>query len=433
MEIAGYEIPDQYILAGGGILLVGGFLLSRNKGETKEIAELRPAEGLTWQDVIGRSDEGKLIGPGGPIGETGPPGLPPITPTPTPEPEPEPTPTDEFISDPIDAFSNARNKRAKDGGRACANNRDCPDGKRCRNGRCVGEREENGNTNSNRPHMPREGDGGRDFTDPRLDDPKDRKRRNESGNKVDNGRSVDRRTRDNSTETPVQHNPRSGSIRHPDKDSKHDGNGGRVKTGDIAGNIDINVSGGRETKRGKNADASAKGGRVKTGNIGKGTTGTINATGGTASANASGGNNERERRDREEKDRRDREERDRVNAENARRNQGGGGGGKGKGRGGYGVAGINTNGYGRLDGRGGDAEGFVRTHISPGSTTGSFMASPQALTGRNDNLVIARGETLKGLAKRAYGSASFWPRIVTLNNRVILPEGEIPAGTKIRI
>lgn len=364
MEIAGYDIPDKYVLAGGGILLVGGFLLSKRGGETtKEIAELRPAEGLTWQDIIGTSDEGKLIGPGGPLGESGPPGTPG-----TPGIPGTPSKKHKKHKD-KDGDNDKPNNRngGRDGGRDDDRNRDRDDG----------------NTLNNRPRMPHTRDDNKHIDDPRLDTPKDRARRNESRNRVDNGRSRriddDRRVR---TETPIRVNPRTGAIRHPDRDrTRRDRD--------------------RDREDNSRANGNADGGTVTLGDIDKGTHLNINVDGGREIERDSG--------------RRDRERR-RV-----------------AGRAGYGVAGIESDGYGRLDGRDGSAEGFVRTNISPGSTTGSFMPGPQALSGRTDTLVIRKGETLKGLSKRAYGDSHFWPRVVTLNNRVLLPEGEIPAGTKIRI
>lgn len=355
MEIAGYEIPDQYVIGGVGVLVVGGFLLSRRDKSTEETATIRPAEGLTWQDIIGTSDEGKLIGPGGPSGtpgESGPPGV-PGGPGTNPDPE-------------------------------CSANSDCANGRKCRNGRCVKDRDRdrdrdrnrhrdrNGNRNHNRPDMPSGRDGHRDFTDPRGDTPRDRNRRDQSRNRI-NDRNRDRpsiRERfERRSNDRVRVNPRTGSIRHPDRDSRRN-----------------------DRNRDGRAHADASGGTVKLGNIDKGTQLHINVSGGREIARA-----------------------------------------RGRGRGGEGVAGINTDGYGRLDGRDGKADGFVRTNISPGSTTGSFMPGPQALSGRNDSMVIRKGETLKGLARRAYGSDRFWPRVVTLNNDVLLPEGEIPAGTRIRI
>src|SRR4051812_5111503 len=76
MEIAGYDIDNKYLLY-GGIGLGAIFLLTRNKSQpTAPVGYLQPAEGLSWDDIIGQSDDGKLVGPGGPVGVPGPAGPP---------------------------------------------------------------------------------------------------------------------------------------------------------------------------------------------------------------------------------------------------------------------------------------------------------------------------------------------------------------------
>jgi hypothetical protein len=371
MEIAGYNIPDQYLLGGVGILVVGGFLLTRKPSSTGEIATLQPAEGLTWQDIIGRSDDGKLIGPGGPIGDSGPPG--PLTPPPDINPPPPVT---------------GRTPTPAASTRECRKDRDCGQGKKCKNGRCQGDgkRQNNrgrqhGNSGNNRPSM---GSGNNtstrnNATDPRINNARDKRQQNESRNRIDNNKSkrIDS-TPNNRNNGRVNANPVSGSVKHPDKQRSN-----------------------RDRQNNNRAHAKADAGTVKTGNIDKGTKLHISANAGKATASSKGKNNQKQR---------------------------------GRGRAGYGaVPGLESDGYGRMDGRGGDAEGYIRTNISPGNTTGGFMATPQPITGVNATKTLRKGESLKGLAQRSYGLTSFWPRLVTLNNDVMLPEGEIPAGTRFRV
>jgi nucleoid-associated protein YgaU len=79
------------------------------------------------------------------------------------------------------------------------------------------------------------------------------------------------------------------------------------------------------------------------------------------------------------------------------------------------------------------AAGFIRTNISPGRTTGSFMPVPQPIRRAGSTAILQEGETLRQLSKRAYGYEKWWPRIVALNNTYDFANREIPAGTVLRI
>lgn len=431
VQIGAYDIEDKYVAAGAGVLVLGGILLTRRKPQdTVQTAEIRPAEGLSWSDVFPTDKGGSLIGPGGDIGEPGPPGIPGTTPPTT-------------ISDPPDAFGctadsdcicaanrtncrcvagacqsdpisepdpinpNPRDPKNPNKGKdECRNDNQCRNNEKCRHGKCVAERN-NGGRNDNQgsftptPNMPdRNNDPkNRNRTDPNLDRPKDRKRR-------DNARSIFD-TRPNQDE------------RHEDREDRSRNNR-TVEIDPINGGIKIDRRGGRERERGKNANSDASGGNVRLGDIDKGTHGDIDVGGGRAISISDDGR----RKQQEDKDRKDREDRARQQNNNNRPNNN-----NKKGKGGYGLA---ENGFGRADGIDNADTGWTRTNISPGSITGGFMPVPAALTGGKKSATIQSGETLKGLARRQTGIMGFWPRIAALNQDIETPNGHIPAGTKLR-
>lgn len=236
-------------------------------------------------------------------------------------------------------------------------------------------------------------DRNRNDRDPRLDDPKDRNRRDQGDNRV------------NRNDPPEVNQPGSDTSRNRDRDRDNE-----KKRGDQSGNFKINNRGGRERERGKNANADADGGKVSIGNVNGNANGKVDVSGGTAQANASGGN--------------------------GNRSGGGGGGGnnknKGKGKGGEAES-VFAADTGRQDGRGGTASGNVRQNISPGQRTGGFLPMFQPIATVGETATIQRGETLKGLSRRVYGAEKFWPKIVRLNNDYDFQRGYIPAGTTFRI
>jgi hypothetical protein len=388
MEIAGYDVDTKYVIAGAaglGIL----FLVSRGKGKADDntFATLRPAEGLTWKDVIGESDPGKLIGPGGESGGAGlegppgPPGLPGVG----------------FIgTSPVSGGGGGRNRNrggGRDKNRGGGRHDDRQHTGRSNDGGGSGRRNKNAadepldTPNSRhangRPRMPSVKDKSR--RDPRLDDPRSAKRRNDGDNRVNRNRSHENAGGDRDT---------SGN--------------------DIRGNENIDVSGGHAKSRGKNANASAKGGSVSRGNIDKNAHVDINARGGTAHADASGG---------------DGNSHDKKKAKQLRNRLTGGG------RGGAAVdwSGIEDAGFGRQDGQGTDVTDDVSSQPFRGHTTGSFMPFPQPLSAIGERAAIQKGETLRGFSQRTLGSEHFWPRIVKLNNSYAWGDNEIPAGTVFRI
>jgi hypothetical protein len=188
-------------------------------------------------------------------------------------------------------------------------------------------------------------------------------------------------------------------IDRRDNTGRVDARGGTIRRGDISGSVHINVSGGREIQRGRgNVHADASGGNVRTGNIDRNANVRIQAHGGTAVAIARGGSHQISRH---------------IGA-------------------GYGDVGTENEGFGRVDGNN-QAAGFIRTNISPGRTTGSFMPVPQPITRAGSTAILQEGETLRQLSKRAYGYEKWWPRIVALNNTYDFANREIPAGTVLRI
>ena len=229
--------------------------------------------------------------------------------------------------------------------------------------------------------------------DPRLDDPKRERRRREGRGGL----------RDD--------NPR------PDTGNANGGNGN-------GGRLDIDVSGGRERSRGKRANARADGGRANVGNVGPNTSGKIDASGGKAKANASGGNGNRTGQDAKQAAKK---------VVQAAR----GGNNKKRGKGGEAFAGDDPfyqNGHGRQDGMGVQAALAVNTNPTPGGTIGGFMGRPSPLRGPHDVVVVKEGDTLSGLAQRVYGGTGQVERLYTLNRDQLVGNGKIlRAGTRLKV
>lgn len=430
MEIFGQEIDNRYVaIAGAGGLGLLFFLTRGDGSDEEQFAYLRPAEGLTWDDVLDGDDSGKVPFPG-PPGLPGPPG-PPGTAPPAAPPQDRP------------------GRR----GDRCSRNRDCGGRLVCLNGECVppgvadrerdrerpererpereprfetpereprdvrdprdrdprerNERDRNGNRDFDRPRMPNRNP---DIDDPRLDNPRDRRRRDEGSNRFsgpDTGRKDFDIIRRGGTEI----------GRNADAD------GGIVDIGDIGrgvtGRIDVGGGTAISRDRGRNsgtARARADGGNVRTGNVRNNPRGDtrviIEAGGGRAQADASGGNRQ-------------------GNQEVGRKVR------RLFGRGGEAFYGESTlfdsQSVGRNDGFGGQPAGYIRTNPNPGSTVGGFMPVSQPITQPGETATIRSGETLRGLARRKFGDPSRVPRIYALNQSLLMGRTEIPAGTKFRI
>lgn len=381
MEIAGREIDNKYVIA--GVAAVGILALLNRKtdtGDGQQSVTLVPGDGVSWADVLGERDSGRLIGASGDTGSPGPPGAPGV-----PGPAGPPGPAGNNGSN----GSNGSGNGNGGGQNRCRRDRDCPEGQECRNGRCkpaTGQNDGNqgqsgnghGGNRHNRPDEPNtrpgDGNGGKDRN--RNDRPI-MKRRN------DNPSNPDRKNDGDNTVTQTDNT-------HKDKEKNR---------GNVGGRFRINARGGREREKGDNANANADGGRVNLGNVDAGSKGKVDVSGGKATADASGGNG---------------------NRTGKRKRQGG-------------DSPLFADGTGRLDGKGGTASGFVRTNISPGGMVGGFMPNPQPIATIGETAQIQAGETLRGFAHRTLGDGRFWSRIVRLNNDYDFGRGVIPAGTTFRI
>lgn len=436
MELFGQEIDNRYVAVGGAGLLGLLFYLTKGDGSEsdEQFAYLRPAEGLTWDDVLDGNDEGVVPFPG-PPGLPGPPGT---SPPPT---DTAPPPTD----------------RPGRRGDRCSRKRDCGGRLVCFEGECVppgvaereerpgrerpgdrpgrerprdeprfrtpepindprdrnprdrNERDRNGNRDPNRPNMPNRNP---DVDDPRLDSPRDRSRRDAGGGTFVN---PDRGQKDFIID-------RRGGIA---RGRNAEADGGIVDIGDIDRGVTgrIDVGGGTAISRDRggrgqgSARSNANAGSVRLGNVNSRNSDTrtvIEAGGGRAQADASGGNRQGNQ----------------AVGNRVRKALGGRRGGDAT----YGEATLFSNeGIGRNDGFGGKAAGFVRTNPTPGSTVGGFMPVSQPITQPGETAIIRPGESLRGLAQRKYGDPSRVPRIVALNQSLLMGRTEIPAGTKFRI
>jgi hypothetical protein len=256
MEVLGYEVTPKMLAIGGAGVAGLMYLVSRGQsGDTgAQTINLVPSGDLGWETIRDGDPSGRLIGGPGPAGEPGPagaPGEPGVPGTPgTPG-----TGTGTGVDQDDDKRRRRRrdrdkNDRGNGGGRRDRDDRGNGGGRRDRDRDQI--REPDRPNQGNRQNPPK-------VDDPRLDDPK-RARRREEGR---GGLRNDRRNDDTSENT---------------------GNGGR---------IDIDVSGGRERDKGKRARAKADGGRANVGNVGPNTRGKIDASGGKAKADASGGNGNR--------------------------------------------------------------------------------------------------------------------------------------------
>lgn len=393
MEIAGYEIENKYLVAGAaGLGVIALLMRSQSGSDNENVAYLRPAEGLNWGDVIDSSDDAKLIGPGGPAGTPGPPGVPGTPGTP----------------------GTPGNGNNGGGNRECRRDRECPDGHVCERGKCKRQRDRDkvtggrgdrdprdGNRDNDRPNLPGRDDRDNDV---RLDDPRRRRRREEGTNRInrDGNGNQSRPDIGDSTDRDIQRDRERERAR-----------GGRIRTGDLSGNFDLNARGGTERERGRNANANASGGRIRTGDINGPARGSIDVSGGRAEADASGGNGNRTGRD----------------AKRAARQLFGRGG---EAFSGTSESGVIDEGFGRQDGNN-ESIGFVRTNIQPGRITGGFMPMPQPFAAPGERAAIRDGESLKGFAKRTLGNEAHWPRIVRLNNDYNFGDNSILAGTEFRI
>jgi hypothetical protein len=383
MEIAGFEVNPKMLAIGGaaGLGLIAMTMKGRGQGDDggEKSVTLSPGNGLNWSDVIaGPDDRGALIGGPGPAGDPGPPGAPGLPGTPgTPGTGTNPPPV---VDQDGGGRRPNRNRRRRDrndrgGGR---NNRDPRDD--------VSQRDPAGNNGRDRRDRDRDRDDlrGRDkptqgnrqdpieIDDPRLDDPKRARRRAE-------GR---------------------GGLRED-------------RRGDQSGDFDIDVSGGRERSRGKRASSNADGGKVRVGDIGKNTNGQVNASGGRAKADASGGNGNRTGQ---------------AAKKAAKKVL--------RGRGGEAFAGDDPNyenGHGRRDGRGGAADLEVNTNPSRGGSIGGFFGNPNPLRGPGDVIVVKEGDTLSGLARSVYGTGGAVERLYTLNRDLLMGNGVLRAGTRLKV
>ena len=378
MEIAGREI-DPKMLAIGGVGVAGVMLLMRrgNSGANEpQTVNLVPSGELGWETIQNGDPSGRLIGGPGPAGEPGPAGAPGLPGAPGAPGTSAPPPTD------VDQDTTTGGRRRRPGRRDRKDDKGDPNRRRDQEPGGGGRNERNrdrGNGqigNPDRPRQPNRSDPPK-VDDPRLDDPKRSRRRAE-------GR---------------------GGLRD---DRRND---------DVSGDIDIDVSGGKERARGRRARANADGGRANVGNVGQGTTGKIDASGGKASANASGGNGNRTGQ---------------AAKQAAKKVLN-----KGKRKGGDAFAGDDPdyeNGHGRRDGRSGAAAGEVNTNPTPGSSVGGFFGLPSPLRSTQDVVVVKEGDTLSGLARRYYGNANMYQRFYTLNHDVLVgTDGVLRAGTRLKV
>lgn len=384
IELGGVELTPK-VLALGGAGVAGVFLLlSRGKGASSAepgAVTLSPGNGLNWSDVItGPDDRGALIGASGRDGEAGPPGIPGLPGT---TPTPNPPPGDTGVDQDPDGGGGGRRRRRRDrdnGGRGNGGNRqdETSGGGGGRGNRRDRNRDdERGTRGPDNPSQPNRSDPPR-VDDPRLDDPKRERRRRE-------GR---------------------GGLREDER-------------GDQGDNFNVDVSGGRERSRGRRANARADGGRANVGNVGPNTSGNINASGGKAKADASGGNGNQTGKSAKQAAKKV--------MQKAR-------GGR---RGGEAFAGDEPNyqnGHGRQDGRSGAASLEVNTNPTPGGTIGGFFGRPSPLRGPHDVIVVKEGDTLTGLAQRHLGSTGAVERIYQLNRDLFVGNGRVlRAGMRLKV
>lgn len=375
IELGGVELTPR-VLAIGGAGVAGVFLLmSRNKSAAPgQTATLSPGEGLNWSDVIAGPDErGALIGAPGRDGEAGPPGIPGLPGT-TPTPNPAPGDPD------VDQSGGGRRRRPR-------RDRDRGDGGRGDGG----NRQDNRSDREDRP--------GRDRRDRNRDDL----------------RGPDKPTQNNRSDPPRVDDPRQDDPKRERRRANGRGGLREDERGDQGGNFNVDVSGGRERSRGRRARANADGGRATIGDVDKNVTGSVNANGGKAKADASGGNGNRTGQA----------------AKNvAKRARGGR-------RGGEAFAGDDPhyqNGHGRQDGRAGAATLEVNTNPTPGGTIGGFFGQPSPLRAPHDVIVVKEGDTLSGLAQRHLGSTGAVERIYQLNRDLFVGNGRVlRAGMRLKV
>lgn len=390
MEIAGYEVEPKALALGGAAIagLVVMLAKGRNSGAEEQTATLRPADGLTWADVIANpKDRGVIAGPGEP-GAPGPPGAPGLPGTPG-------TPGTGSSGDPVvDQDTDRRRRR--------------------RPGRGNGGRDDRGDRGDGKGRGDRRDDrlGGRgnNRDDRNRPDPRDRPDRDRGdGLRGNRGKPTQGNRQDPvRVDDPRLDDPKRAERRRKGREGLRDD-----KRGDGRGDFDIDVSGGRERDKGKRANANADGGRAHVGNVGPNTSGRIDASGGRAKADASGGNGNRTGQD----------------AKRAAK--------KRLGRGGAAFAGddpLYENGHGRRDGRAGAASLEVNTHPNLGGSIGGFFGRPNPLRGPSDVIVVKEGDTLSGIARRAYGSTGKVERLYRLNEGVLLGGNRIlRAGTVLKV
>jgi hypothetical protein len=370
MEIAGYEVDNKMLaIAGAAGLGIIAFISKRSNTDPTQTATLQPAEGLTWNDLISPpKDRGTVgsVGDGGTglTGPAGPPGVPGLPGKRGPRGKPGKSPKDTKPD---------RNKDNNDDNNRHHNDRhrvEIPEHHN-RGG------DPNNGHNIDKPRQRHEHE--RERRDPRLDTPKQNRRRNEGENRLND------------------RNHRRETDRERDRGLNRERDSGRDRERERGrGVLNIIKRGGTSISRGRHARSRARGGTVTHGDIDRNTSTHIDVSGGTAISNASGGNGNRTRRRR-------------------------GAGFQGE-----------DDGFGRADGKI-QAAGFVRTNISPGQTTGGFMPMPHPIKAPGDTEIINEGESLKQFSKRVYGYSHFWPRIVALNNTYQFQDREIPAGTVLRI
>lgn len=94
-------------------------------------------------------------------------------------------------------------------------------------------------------------------------------------------------------------------------------------------------------------------------------------------------------------------------------------------------------GFGRTDtpvGSGSQASGYVRTNISPGSTSGGVSNIPAPMRLPGDTVTVRPGDTMKTVAQRVYGDYAFFPRLHRLQNTYELPNGlQLEAGEVLEL
>lgn len=417
MEIAGYEIDNKYLAAGAAGLGILFFINRNQNAPAPTVATLQPADGLSWADVVGQPSSGLIggtgeSGPPGPPGPAGPPGE----------------------SGGGDGGGNG-GKTCAANGAACTKNRDCCGQHVCVDDVCTKPEKGNGNGGGGggggRNNGPGGGHVGGGLPECRTNDDC---RKNE---KCRHNRCIDRDTgkgrNDRNPTNPRDHNRLGGndnnrpsmpnrndnsrrfvdppSQRSPREQNNRDNGDNRVFRDRENGNrVTIINRGGRDRERGRDANANASGGSVRRGDInGPGRT-RIDVSGGRATANSRGGS-------------------------------GNVSGGAAKkiarkifGRGGEVASNdFDYNGYGRMDGRGGQSSDYVNLDPQPGGTVAAISPLPAPMYPAGATTTIQPGESLRGVAKRVYGYDHFIPRLYTLNQDILMGRSTLQAGTVLKI